>query len=129
MPQGQPLLGSPRDMGNNRNFKFVSDAQRYNADILLICRSCRRRVIVERATFLAILDDRKINDWLEVAEQRMRCLSCYRRGATIELTPEGSTQAVKLREGDPLPPKGVSIVAWCLADAYERKRLVREARG
>gem|GEM_PF-5192253 len=119
-------------MGHNKTYKFLADAERYDADFLVVCWNwrCRRRVVIDRATLLAVIGHKRINSWVEIAETKMRCLRCDHRGATIKLTPGGSPQAIKLQPGAPLPPKGVGLVDWCLAaDDVERKRLIRQARG
>ncbi|MDO9489340.1 MAG: hypothetical protein Q7J32_13280, partial [Sphingomonadaceae bacterium] len=60
--------------------------------------------------------------------RRLVCRRCYRRGGAISLTAEGAPGALRLRDGDPLPPRGVSISAWCRAGSAQRRRLVRQAR-
>lgn len=110
-------------------FDRLSQAEGRRADFLITCRGCRRVRLFERATFLAIICDKRLRDERARVERRMRCFECYARGATIELVPEGSAAAMRLREGDPLPPKGISISDWCAAGSHERRRrLIRRAR-
>lgn len=109
-------------------FERLSEAERYQADILVSCRGCRRQLLFDRSTFLAILKHKGLSDLRARVAGRMRCFECYARGATIELAPQSSA-AIRLHEGDPLPPRGVSITDWCAAGGHERRRrLIRKAR-
>lgn len=116
-------------MGFNRRFRFVYDAARYRADFVLVCPRCRHRVVIERRTLISIFAAWRINPLIENAQGRLRCTACRRRGCIIEITQEGSSAALQLREGDSLPVKGVSISQWCRMDENERRRLRRLARG
>jgi len=107
----------------------LSDATAQKADILVRCLGCGRQLLFDRATFLAILADKRVSDERERAERKMICDNCHRRGAVLALVPEGSPTALRLEEGAPLPPKGVSVSAWCAARSHEtRRRLIRAAR-
>lgn len=116
-------------MGFNRRFRFVYDADRYKADFVLACPRCGHRVVVERSTLISIFAAWRVNPLVENAQGRLRCTACRRRGCIIEITQEGSSAALRLREGDSLPVKGVSITNWCQMDEIDRRRLRRLARG
>ncbi len=111
-----------------QGFDRLSEAEARRADILIICRGCKRRELFDRATFLAVLRHKNIADDRERVSRRMTCRKCYGRGALVELVREGAPEALRLREGDPLPPKGVSLSDWCRAGSAARRRLVRQAR-
>lgn len=122
------MVSSPRLPPLRRGFERLSEAEARRADILIVCRGCRRRELFDRATFLAVLNHKNIADERERVARRMTCRKCYTRGALVELVPEGAPAALRLREGDPLPPRGVSISDWCRAGSAARRRLVRQAR-
>lgn len=106
----------------------LSEAAALRADIRVICRGCGHRALFDRATFLAVLAHKRLGDHRERVARRLVCRRCYRRGATVELVPEGDPDALRLRDGDPLPPRGVSVSDWCRAGSAQRRRLVRQAR-
>ncbi len=116
-------------MGFNRRFRTITDASRYDADIVIACRGCRHTVVIDFQTIMAIVRDRRINPALEVAPGRFKCSRCYRRWPVIEITARGDSRTISLKDGDPLPPRGVSITAWIRGHAADRKRLIRMARG
>ena len=109
-------------------FARLSDAIALRADIVVTCRGCAHRELFDRATFLALLAHTAIGDERARVAQRLVCRRCYRRGATVTLIAEGAPDALRLRDGDPLPPRGVSISDWCRAGSAQRRRLVRQAR-
>lgn len=110
-------------------FRRLSDAAAQKADILVRCLGCGRQLLFQRDTFLAILADKRVSDDRARAERKMTCDNCHRRGAVLALVPEGSPTALRLQEGAPLPPNGVSVSAWCAARSHEtRRRLIRAAR-
>lgn len=109
-------------------FERLSEAESYQADIQVSCRGCRRQLLFDRATFLAILKHKGLSDLRARVAGRMRCFECYARGATLAFAPQ-SPSAIRLNTGDPLPPRGVSITEWCGAGGQERRRrLIRQAR-
>lgn len=111
-----------------RHFVRLSDAIGLDADIVVTCRGCGHGELFERATFLAVIAHKALGDDRERVARRMVCRRCYRRGGTITLVAQGALGALRLREGDPLPPRGVSISDWCRAGTAQRRRLVRQAR-
>ena len=100
-------------MGFNRRFRSLHDADRYQADFALICPRCGYQVLFERQTLIAILRAKQVNPDVAVAGARLRCTACGKRGCIIELAPEGTAEALKLRDGDSLPLPGLSISQWC----------------
>lgn len=113
--------------GFNR-FTRLSEAIALSADIVVSCRGCGHRELFDRATFLALLAHKALGDDRERVERRLVCRRCYRRGASVALIAEGTPGTLRLRDGDPLPPRGVSISDWCRAGTAQRRRLVRQAR-
>ena len=109
-------------------FARLSEAIALRADIVVTCRGCAHRELFDRATFLALLAHKALGDDRARVERRLVCRRCYRRGASVALVTEGAPGALRLRDGDPLPPKGVSISDWCRAGTAQRRRLVRQAR-
>ena len=116
-------------MGFNRRFRFIYDADRYKADFVLACPRCGHKAVVERRTLQSIFAAWGVNAMVENAQGRLRCSACRRRGCILEITQEGSPEALRLRDSDSLPVKGVSITKWCQMDARERRRLRRLVRG
>lgn len=111
-----------------RRFDRLSEATARRADIRIICGGCGHRELFDRATFLAVLADKRLGDDRERIARRMTCRTCYRRGAILELVAEGSPDALRLRDDDPLPPRGISLSDWCRAGTAQRRRLIRQAR-
>lgn len=115
-------------MGHNRRFRRVEDAARYGGDIAVQCPRCRREVIFDRETFLAILHWKRVSTDREIAGARLRCTACGRRGCIIELAAPDLPGRLKLHDGDRLPPDGISISQWCTMGWHERKRYIRMLR-
>lgn len=114
--------------GGRRRFDRLSEATVLGADIRVICGGCGHRELFDRATFLAVLADKRLGDDRERIARRMTCRTCYRRGAILELVAEGSPLALRLRDDEPLPPRGISLSDWCRAGTQQRRRLIRQAR-
>ncbi len=115
-------------MASLSSFTRLSEAAALAADIRVTCRGCGHRVLFDRASFLAVLAHKRLGDQRDRVARRLVCRRCYRRGAVVELVPEGAPDVLRLRDGDPLPPRGVSISDWCGAGTERRRRLVRQAR-
>lgn len=118
-------------MGHNRRYRNLYDADRYDADFVVFCSRCGYRVMFERRTLIAIFSARGVNLDVTVAGAKLRCTACRHRGGTIELTAGGTTEALRLSDGDSLPPQElkVSITQWCRMTENERKRIRRLVRG
>lgn len=115
-------------MGHNRRFRRVEHTARYGGDIAVQCPRCRREVVFDRETFLAILHRKRINTDREVAGARLRCTACGRRGCVVELAAPNLPGRLELHDGDRLPPDGISISQWCTMGRDERKRYIRMPR-
>ena len=115
-------------MGHNRRFRSLEDAARYGANFALICRACRREVIVERRTFIEMMDAIGAGADPAAIGFRLRCTACRHRGGIVELAPADTPNLLKLHDGDALPPKGMSVTQWLKMSNEERKRYRRALR-
>lgn len=115
-------------MGHNRRFRDLGDACRYGADFALICRGCGREVIIEQKTFIAMIYAMGLTSHVESLARRLRCAACQCRSVRVELAEGGSPHALKLQEGDALPPKPISITRWLKMSNEERRRYRRALR-
>jgi uncharacterized protein YbaR (Trm112 family) len=114
-------------MGFNRCFFFVYDGAKYRADFVLVCPRCKHRVVIERETLLAILRALEVNPDVAVAGGKLRCTACRKRGCILEITREGSLEALRLGDDETLPHKGlrISITQWLKMPEAERRRMRR----
>lgn len=115
-------------MGHNRRYRTLHDASRYAADFALICRGCGREVIIEQRTFIYIVQALGLPSDVAALGSRLRCTACRCRPCIVEITAGGSPRALKLHDGDKLPPKGVSITDWLKWDHRQRDRYLRSLR-
>ena len=115
-------------MGHNRRFRVISDASHYGADFALICRGCAREVIIEQRTFIAMVEAMGLPRDVPTLGARLRCSACQCPSIRVELSPGGLPHALKLREGDSLPPKRMSFTTWLKMPERERKRYRRAMR-
>lgn len=115
-------------MGHNRRFRSLEDAGRYRADFALICRACRREVIIERRSFIEMMHAIGAGADPAAIGARLRCTACHHRGGIVELAPAGTPNRLKLNAGDALPPKGISVTRWLKMSNDERKRYRRALR-
>lgn len=118
-------------MGFNRTWKFIEDARRSDANLVCVCPRCGHRVVFERETLISILSALNVNPLVEIAASKLRCSACRHRGCILEMTGRPDAEAIELRAGDSLPPRGlrVSISQWCKMNEHERRRLRRMARS
>lgn len=117
-----------RDVGHNRRYRSLHDAGRYGADFALICRRCGREVVIERDSFIEMMAALGAGTDPERIGARLRCTACHHRGALVELAPPDTPNRLRLREGDALPPKGVSLTAWLKMTDGARRRHRRSLR-
>lgn len=115
-------------MGHNRRYRSLHDAHRYGADFALICRRCRREVVIERISFIEMMAALGLGTDPHHIGARLRCTACRYRGAHVELAPPNAPNLLRLIEGDALPPKGVSLAAWLKMPNGERRRSRRSLR-
>ena len=115
-------------MGHNRRFRDLNDAARYRADFALICRACRREVIIERHSFIEMMHAIGAGRDPAAIGSRLRCTACHHRGGIVELAPANTPNLLKLHDGDALPPKGMSVTQWLKMGNAERKRYRRALR-
>lgn len=116
-------------MGHNRRWRVLSDAERYKADYALRCRNCGREVIIERATFREIVSLWGLGGDVEAIARRLRCEACRHRGNILELAAPGLPDCLRLRDGERLPPKGVSITGWLKMTDRDRRRYLHQLRN
>ncbi len=109
-------------MGHNRRFRDLGDAHRYGADFALICRGCGREVIVERKTFIEMVYAMGLTSHVDSLVRKLRCAACKCRSVRVELAEPGLPHALRLHEGDALPPRRLSITRWLKMSHDERKR-------
>ena len=115
-------------MGHNRRFRVLNDASRYDADFALICRGSGREVVVERRTFIAMVEAMALPRDVELLGRRLRCSACQCRSVRVELSPAGTPHALKLGDGDSLPPRRMSFTEWLKMPERERTRYWRSLR-
>jgi hypothetical protein len=114
-------------VGHNRRFRDLNDAARYGANFALICRACRREVIIERRSFIEMMHAIGAGRDPQAIGSRLRCTACHHRGGIVELAPP-ETPHLKLDDGDTLPPKGISLTTWLKMSNGERRRYRRALR-
>lgn len=112
-------------MGHNRRYRSLHDASRYGAHFALICRRCGREVVIERDSFIEIVAALGLGTDPQHISARLRCTACNWRGGLVELAPPDTPRLLRLRDGDVLPPKGVSLTAWLKMSNGERRRYRR----
>lgn len=127
-PLSPPLPSRPRDVGHNRRFCDLGDAHRFGADFALICRGCGREVIIEQKTFISIVYAMGLTSHVESLARKLRCAACQCRSIRVELAEPGLPHALKLQEGDALPPRRMSITRWLKMSNGERRRYRRSLR-
>jgi hypothetical protein len=115
----------------NRRFDRIADAKKHDGDIIVTCSNwrCRHELGIEYETFRAILRELRLSDDLARLGHAMRCHRCGHRWPKFSLTAKGDRRTLALKDGDPLPPKGVPLWKWLKADNGERHRLRRLIRG
>ena len=115
-------------MGHNRRFRTLYDASRYRADLALICRRCGREVIIEQRTLIYLVQALGLPTDVEALGWLLRCTACRCRPCLVELAASGSPRALRLHDGDKLPPKGVCLTDWLKWDAHQRDGYLRPLR-
>lgn len=118
-------------MGMNIRREWLEDATTYSADFALQCQRCPREIVIDRMTFRAIASMWNLGKSQRDIERRLRCTACGARRARLVYARQGRPEALKLREGDEMPPKvrGLSITRWLLMPNSERKRYKRSLRS
>ncbi len=118
-------------MGHNRRWRTLTDATKYDADIVIACRHkpCGFTLVIDYETLRAIIGEFRVNPELTVLARALRCSRCGHRWPVVEMTAKGDSRTLALKDGDPLPPRGIPISVWLTAHNSERKRLRRLNRG
>lgn len=106
----------------------LEDLRGEDGHIALRCPRCGRAGAAALSDMIDHCHQRGIRtDWYVVAKL-FRCSGCGQRPvqAHFALAPPPPDRVVPASAG---VPKGISPRAWHSADSYERKRLIRRARG
>lgn len=109
--------------------EWLEDAVTSNADFALQCPRCPREVVIERTTFRAIASAWGIGKHQKEIASRLRCTGCGHRPCRLVYASRGRPEALTLRDGDPMPPKGFPLARWFTLPKGEQRRIQRSMRG
>lgn len=119
-----------------KRLETLEDVHRFGLCLRITCEKCGRQAIFTTSSFQ--VSNVRFSIRLERLAARMRCSTfpgeppgCGHKGARIMAIdwPERKPAALPPRPAYHPAPAGVDQAAWDKADSYERKRLIRRARG